>query len=117
MVRISELKAHDGETVTLQGWLYNSRGKGKIMFLLLRDGSGICQCVTLKSDVGEDLFAELKSLGQESSLKITGKVKVDERAPGGVELDLHSAEIIQNADIACIQSAFDHWPLWMEMNT
>ena len=97
IVRISELKAHDGDTVTLQGWLYNSRGKGKIMFLLLRDGSGICQCVTVKAVVGEERFAELKALGQESSLTITGKVKVDERAPGGVELDLISAEIIQNA--------------------
>ncbi len=72
IVRISELKAHDGETVTLQGWLYNSRGKGKIMFLLLRDGSGICQCVTVKAAVGEERFAELKALGQESSLTITG---------------------------------------------
>ena len=97
IVRISELKAHDGETVTLQGWLYNSRGKGKIMFLLLRDGSGICQCVTVKAAIGEERFAELKALGQESSLTITGKVKVDERAPGGVEMDLISAEIIQNA--------------------
>ena len=68
IVRISELKAHDGDTVTLQGWLYNSRGKGKIMFLLLRDGSGICQCVTVKAVVGEERFAELKALGQESSL-------------------------------------------------
>ncbi|MDP6963729.1 MAG: asparagine--tRNA ligase [Planctomycetota bacterium] len=111
-VRISDLKAHDGETVTLQGWLYNSRGKGKIMFLLLRDGSGICQCVTVKNEVGEDLFAELKALGQESSLEIVGEVKVDERAPGGVEMVVSGANIIQAASDFPIGKK-DHGPSFL----
>jgi asparaginyl-tRNA synthetase len=97
IVRISELAKFDKEVVTLQGWLYNSRGKGKILFLLLRDGSGICQCVVVKNQIGEEEFSKLKSLGQESSLKVTGEVKVDDRAPGGVEMEVSSFEIVQSA--------------------
>ncbi|MDF1799676.1 MAG: asparagine--tRNA ligase, partial [Planctomycetota bacterium] len=94
---ISHLADHVGETVTLQGWLYNKSGKGKLLFLQLRDGTGICQCVTLKNAVGDELFDELGSLGQESSLALTGEIKADERAPGGFEMKVSSAKVYQAA--------------------
>ena len=94
---ISHLADHVGETVTLQGWLYNKSGKGKLLFLQLRDGTGICQCVTLKNAVGDELFDELGHLGQESSLALTGEVKADERAPGGYEMKVSAAEVYQAA--------------------
>jgi asparaginyl-tRNA synthetase len=93
---INELKNHIGEEVTLKGWLYNSRSSGKLVFLQLRDGTGIVQCVVFKPN-DEELFENAKSLGQESSIIVTGKVKEDARSPIGVELDATGLEILQNA--------------------
>lgn len=97
MVRVSELKSHDGEAVTLKGWLYKARGKGKMLFLLLRDGSGICQCLVKKDAVSEEAFEAAKGLTQESSVIIHGTAKVDERAPGGVEVVASDLEVVQVA--------------------
>ncbi len=80
-VRISELKSHVGQTVTLKGWLWNKRGSGKVQFLHLRDGSGFIQCVLGAHDVDGATFDTVKHLGQESSVAITGIVKADDRAP------------------------------------
>ncbi len=80
-VRISELKSHVGQTVTLKGWLWTKRGSGKVQFLHLRDGSGFIQCVLGAHDVDEATFDTVKHLGQESSVAITGVVKADDRAP------------------------------------
>jgi len=85
-VYIDELGRHVGEEVTLKGWLYNRRSSGKIHFLLLRDGTGVCQCVALLNEVGADAFAAADHLGQETSLEVTGVVREDKRAPGGFEL-------------------------------
>lgn len=93
---INELKNHIGEEVTLKGWLYNSRSSGKLVFLQLRDGTGIVQCVVFKP-ANEELYETAKSLGQESSIIVTGKVKEDTRSPIGVELDATGLEVIQNA--------------------
>ncbi|MBI5241958.1 MAG: hypothetical protein HY926_15910, partial [Elusimicrobia bacterium] len=57
-VRIKDLKNHIGKEVTLQGWLYNARAKGKLVFLQLRDGSGICQCVAFQGDLAPEVFAD-----------------------------------------------------------
>ena len=84
---INELKNHIGEQVTLKGWLYNSRSSGKLVFLQLRDGTGIVQCVVFKPN-NEELFESAKSLGQESSIIVTGTVKEDTRSSIGVELDV-----------------------------
>ena len=78
---INELSRHVGEEVTLRGWLYNRRSSGKIHFLLLRDGTGICQCVASLADIGTEAFALADHLGQESSLEVTGIVRADRRAP------------------------------------
>jgi len=96
-VRVRDLTRHDGQTVTLRGWLYNQRGKGKLLFLLLRDGSGICQCVVSLGEVGEAAFAAAQSLTQESSFEATGIVKVDARAPGGAELQVKELKVHQVA--------------------
>jgi asparaginyl-tRNA synthetase len=93
---INELKNHIGEEVTLKGWLYNSRSSGKLVFLQLRDGSGIVQCVVFKPN-SEEIFEQAKSLGQESSIIVKGNVKEDERSPIGVEIDVTGLEVIQNA--------------------
>ena len=96
--RICDLADFEGKEVTLAGWLYNSRASGKIQFLILRDGTGLCQCVVEKSKIPEEIFSRLKHLGQESSLTITGTVRADERSVGGYELALTDAKIISQAD-------------------
>ena len=94
---ISTLAEHVGEEVTLKGWLYNMRSSGKLLFPQLRDGTGIVQCVVVKSSVTPELWEALKPLGQESALIVTGRVREDARAPGGVEVDVTNAEVLQNA--------------------
>ena len=94
-IAISSAHAHVGERVTLQGWLYNLRKSGKIVFPVVRDGSGLMQCVAVKSNLPEPVFEALKGLTQESSLTITGVVRAEARAPGGFELDVTDAQIVQ----------------------
>ena len=96
-IYITELSRHVGEEVTLKGWLYNMRSSGKLLFPQLRDGTGIVQCVVAKNAVASEIWEALKPLGQESSLVITGSVREDNRAPGGVEIDVRDAQVLQNA--------------------
>jgi len=96
--RICDLCNAEGKEVTLAGWLYKGRSSGKVQFLVLRDGTGLCQCVVEKSKIPEELFSRLKHLGQESSLTITGTVRADERSLGGYELAVTNAQIISQAD-------------------
>src|SRR5260370_16763283 len=92
-VYIDELKRHLGEEVTLRGWLYNRRSSGKIHFLLVRDGTGVCQCVGSLADLGAEAFAQADHIGQETSLEVTGLVREDKRAPGGYELTVKSFKV------------------------
>ncbi len=94
---IEQLKDHVGQEVTLKGWLYNSRASGKIQFLILRDGTGLCQCVVEKGKIPDELFEQLGHLGQESSLSVSGLVRADERSVGGHELAVTGANIISPA--------------------
>ena len=94
---INDLSKHIGEGVTLKGWLYNLRSSGKLMFPQLRDGTGIVQCVVARSSVTPEIWDALKPLGQESALIVTGSVREDSRAPGGVEVDVRDAQVVQNA--------------------
>ncbi len=96
-VYIEDLSKHVGENVTLQGWLYNLRSSGKIKFLLMRDGTGICQGVAVKSVIGEELFNRAGELTQESSFRMSGTVRAEQRAPGGFEMDVTNVEIISIA--------------------
>jgi len=96
-VYIEDIGRHDGETVTLKGWLYNKRSSGKLHFLLLRDGTGILQCVVFKQDVAEAQFALADHVPQESSLIVTGVVRKDERAPLGYELGVTDLQVVHQA--------------------
>ncbi len=93
-VFIEELAKHAGQEVTLSGWLNNRRSSGKIHFLQVRDGTGICQCVATLNDLGADAFAAADHLSQETSLQISGLVREDKRAPGGYELTAKSFNVI-----------------------
>ena len=94
-IRIEDAGKHAGESVELAGWLYNLRKSGKIAFPLLRDGTGIMQCVAVKANIDEALFETLKNLTQESSLILRGKIRAEQRAPGGYEMDVEGAEVVQ----------------------
>ena len=98
VTEIAGLKNKVEQEVTLAGWLYNSRASGKIQFLIIRDGTGLCQCVVEKGGIPDDLFEKLKHLGQESSLTLTGTVRADERSVGGYELAVSDAQIISPAE-------------------
>src|SRR5664280_1364240 len=96
-IYIKDLSQYIGQEVTLSGWLFNKRSGGKIKFLVLRDGSGYLQCVYFKGNVSEDVFNMADRIGQESSIEVTGKVKVEPRAPGGFELDATDLHLISEA--------------------
>ncbi|HEY1946816.1 MAG TPA: asparagine--tRNA ligase [Bryobacteraceae bacterium] len=95
VIRISSAHEHVGQQVRIQGWLYNLRKSGKIVFPVVRDGSGMMQCVAVKSTLPEEVFEALKGLTQESSVIITGTIRAEARAPGGYELDVTDAQIVQ----------------------
>jgi asparaginyl-tRNA synthetase len=92
---IASLSAHEGQTVTLRGWLYNLRASGKLLFPIFRDGTGTIQGIVPKAAVSEEIFETLKNLTLESSVIVTGKVRADARAPSGFELDVEGVEVLQ----------------------
>lgn len=96
-VYIENIGHYEGQEVTLKGWVYNKTGKGKLNFIILRDGSGIIQCVVFKNNVGEDIFEVSKELGQEASIEVSGKVIASEKAPGGYEIDVTNLQLINNS--------------------
>ena len=91
---IEDLKKHVGQEVTLRGWVYNKRVKGKIAFVMIRDGSGLAQCVAVKNEIGDEKFGLCDHVPQESSVIVTGTVRADERSPGGVEIGLKDIQVI-----------------------
>jgi asparaginyl-tRNA synthetase len=94
VVHTSQLAQHVDQIVTIEGWLYNKRGSGKLHFLEVRDGFGVVQCVMSKRDVGEELFAKGGELSQEASLRITGKASAHPKQPGVFELHVSDLEIV-----------------------
>ena len=96
-VRIKDLPQHVGEKVTIDGWLYNKRTSGKLQFPIVRDGSGYLQCVVFKKEVTEETWAAADAATQESSVRVTGTVREEGRAPGGVELGVETFEILGTA--------------------
>jgi len=92
---IAEIGKHEGQTVTVRGWLYNLRESGKLLFPQFRDGSGIIQGVVPKNAVTPEVFDAVKTLTQESSVIVEGKVRADKRAPGGYELDVANVQVVQ----------------------
>jgi len=122
-VEIRNISGFVGQEVLIQGWLNNLRSSGKIVFPLIRDGSGTIQGVVVKSAVSPEVFESARGLTQESSLRVTGKVRADERAPGGFELDVTGLEIVQAVPVENpypitpkehgIEFLMDHRHLWL----
>src|SRR5262249_54471369 len=122
-IAVTDAGHHVGETVEIDGWLYNLRKSGKICFPQVRDGSGIIQCVAVKSALPGETFEALKDLTQESSLTVQGKIRAEPRAAGGYELDVESVHILQRVSESepypitpkdhGIDFLMDHRHLWL----
>ena len=117
---ISDVAGYESKEITVRGWLYNKRSSGKLWFLIVRDGTGVIQCVVSKSDVSEEAFQACEDVTQESSLSVTGVVSPDKRAPGGYECQVKKVEVHQIAQDYPITpkehgTAFlmDHRHLWL----
>ena len=109
-----------GQKITLRGWLRNRRSKGKLHFLVVRDGSGEIQAIVSKADVGDEQFEASGQLTQESSLVLTGVPRADARAPGGFEIDVKTIQVVQIAEPFPIQPKehgtgflMEHRHLWL----
>jgi asparaginyl-tRNA synthetase len=123
VVEIRRVSEYAGQEVILQGWLYNLRESGKLLFPLFRDGTGIIQGVVVKSAVPPEVFASVHGLTQESSVRVTGKVRADKRAPGGFEMDVLNVEVLQRIPAETpypitpkdhgIEFLMDHRHLWL----
>lgn len=120
VIYIEEASAHAGQAVTIRGWLRSRRDKGKLHFLILRDGTGEIQAVVSKGTVGEEQFARSAELTQESSVVVSGTLRQDARAPGGYELDVSGLEVLQVAEPFPIQPKehgtgflMEHRHLWL----
>jgi asparaginyl-tRNA synthetase len=118
--RIEEFRGHVGEEVLLRGWLHNKRSSGKLQFLIVRDGSGYTQAVVSKAAVPAEAWEALAAAGQESALELGGRVREDKRAPGGYELDVTSAAVLQSVHDYPITPKdhgtaflFEHRHLWL----
>lgn len=96
-VYVGELGEHVGESVLLKGWVYQKRSSGKIRFLVLRDGTGVLQCVAGAKDVPPEAFDAMDRVTAESSVAIRGTVRKDDRAPGGFELGVTDFTVIHLA--------------------
>ena len=119
-VYIRDVPAHVGREISIRGWLYNKTHKGRLWFLLVRDGTGVIQSVLFKGNVAPEVFEAAEALTQESSLRITGTVRRDQRAPGGYELDATAMEVVQIAQSYPITPKehgtsflMDHRHLWL----
>ncbi len=99
-VYIEDISRHMGEDVEIRGWVYNKRSSGKVRFLLVRDGTGLLQATVFNPDKDHPLFAQFDALTQESSLIVRGRVRQDQRAPGGFELEV--------AEMVTLQIAHDY---------
>lgn len=102
VISISDLADHVGQEVMVRGWVYDRTDKGKLQFIQVRDGGGIVQCVAYKPDMDEAMFDTASKLTQESSVIVTGTVKVNEKAkksiPAGYEIGIQSLELVQMAE-------------------
>src|SRR6266571_5318543 len=94
VVTIEKAGEHDGQEVTLRGWLYNLRESGKLLFPIFRDGTGLMQGVVSQKEQPE-AFAALRGLTQESSVEISGKIRREPRAPGGYEIGVSRVQVLQ----------------------
>lgn len=123
-ILISHIKeaidTYQGQSVELKGWVYHLRSSGKLKFLLLRDGTGLCQCTFVKSEIDPEIWEKCVSLTQESTVKITGQIRKDKRSPGGFEISAKQLDVLhltQNYPITPKEHGIDflmgHRHLWL----
>jgi asparaginyl-tRNA synthetase len=121
-ITVRTLKEHVDQEVELKGWLYNRRGSGKLLFLQVRDGTGVVQVVMGKKDVPEEVFETARRIGNESSIIVRGRVSKDERSPIGVEIhgidllviqEVHDYPIQITEDVPNIDKLLDRRHLWI----
>jgi len=119
-ITIDEAPRHIGETITLRGWLYNRRSSGKIMFLQLRDGTGVIQGIITEPE-SPDLFASADRLQRETSVIVSGTLREDRRAPSGCELQVDELTVVHEPTESFPIELTEHTPgflmdhrhLWM----
>ena len=120
-VRIAELSPHAGKTVRAKGWVTHLRSSGKVAFVVMRDGTGILQCVLVKSSIPAEAWERFSQLTQETTIEVTGEVRPDKRAPGGFELGVSDLVITGPTPIDYpiqpkehgIDFLLDHRHLWL----
>jgi asparaginyl-tRNA synthetase len=95
---IKDFSQHVGIEVIIKGWVSNRRSSGKVSFLIIRDGSAVCQAIAEREALGEELYQEIKKVPQESSVIVQGIVKEEPRSPGGYELTVAKIEIIHKSE-------------------
>ncbi|MBN1246492.1 MAG: asparagine--tRNA ligase [Anaerolineae bacterium] len=126
VIQTRKIADYEEQEVTIEGWVYNRTHKGKLVFLLVRDGYGFVQCVAFQGDLDDALFDTIAHIPQESSVRITGKVRADRRAPGlpgGYEIGITALEILQVVEgeypIALkehgVDFLLDHRHLWIRV--
>ncbi|MBI2820226.1 MAG: asparagine--tRNA ligase, partial [Acidobacteria bacterium] len=123
IVAIDRIAAWEGKAVSVCGWLYNLRESGKLIFPIVRDGTGLLQGVIFQKAVSPEVFAAAKELTQESSIIVTGNVRADKRAPGGFEMDVTRLEVLNRVSPEepypitpkehGIEFLMDHRHLWL----
>ena len=121
-ITIEQAGKYDGQDVTIQGWLYNLRESGKLLFPIFRDGTGVIQGVCAQKE-NPEAFSALKGLTQESSVIVTGKIRAEKRAPGGYEMGVSQIHVVQKVPDATpfpiqlkehgVDFLLDHRHLWM----
>jgi len=122
VITIEQAGKYDGQEVTIRGWLYNLRESGKLVFPIFRDGTGIIQGVSALKE-NPEAFAALKGLTQESSVIVTGKIRAEQRAPGGYEIGVSKIHVVQRVPESTpfpiqlkehgVDFLLDHRHLWM----
>ena len=119
-ITVDRIGEHAGEKVELRGWVANRRSSGKVRFLMLRDGSGVIQCVAVGSQVSPEVFDLLGKIPYESSIVVQGEVREDKRSPIGFELSLENLEVVSEAEPYPIAKKdhgvgflMDHRHLWL----
>jgi asparaginyl-tRNA synthetase len=117
---IRDLGRHEAGGATVRGWVQTTRVHGRVSFVVVRDGTGIVQCVVVQKEVSEDVWQVVQQLTLESSVEVTGRVRADARAPGGFELSVQQLTLIGASDDYPIQPKehgidflLDHRHLWL----
>ena len=119
-ISLSQIEQFNEKEVQIRGWVRRHRSKGKVQFLTIRDGTGELQAILSKATMDEEQFKAASHLTQESSIEVTGRIRADDRAPGGYELDVSHIHILHLAEPFPIQPKehsvgflMDHRHLWL----